>query len=68
MGPIELRVYRDDFKARYSGNVTMSAIPPRIHFMAVTMSLADWSTNLQDMQQLIALRRERMDDTALIEA
>jgi len=46
----------------------MSNIPKKTHFAAVTMSLADWSTNLQDMSQLVNLRREHVDDTVIIEA
>lgn len=50
--------YRDMKKARYGGNVTISHIPSQVHFTAVTCSLADWSTNIQDMQLLLALRED----------
>lgn len=36
----------------------MSTVPAKVHQVAVTCSLADWSTNHQDFQMMIDLRNE----------
>jgi len=41
----------------------MSTEPSKIHFLAVTCSLADWSTNIQDFNMLVDLRMEKIKIT-----